>query len=234
MSWDNLIVWGRGFGLVAGAGLFWLQYFDLKDYLHPEPRRMLVLSYFLGAAAAGVGLALYRLFEFFGVPDDPGNTPTAILLYCFLVVALIEEGVKFATARLIVFRTIHFDEPIDGLVYSSAIAIGFASIESLIYTPLLSWPYQLARDVTAPLTHSLFSSIWGFGCAYAFFRSRTRVQKISWQIFSVFAAMAAHAVYDFFLLSQNATYVASLIALVLWAMLIGRARHIVHLRPIVH
>lgn len=234
MTWENVIVWGRGFGLVAGAGLFWLQYFDLKDYLHPEPRRMLVLSYFLGAAAAGVGLAFYRIFEFFGVPDDPGNTPLAILLYCFLVVGLIEEGVKFAAARFIIFRTIHFDEPIDGLIYSSAIAIGFASIESLIYTPILTWPYQLARDVTAPLTHSLFSAIWGFGCAYAFFRSRTTVQKISWQIFSLVAAMTAHAIYDFFLLSENATYLASLITLVLWALLIWRARHIVHLRPIVH
>jgi protease PrsW len=234
MSWDNLIVWGRGVGLIVGAGLFWLQYFDLKDHLNPEPRRMLVLSYFLGAAAAGVGLALYRLFEFLGVPDDPGNTPMEILLYCFLVVALIEEGVKFAAARVIVFRTIHFDEPIDGLVYSSAIAIGFASVESLIYTPLLSWPYQLARDVTAPLTHSLFSSIWGFGCAYAFFRSPSRIQKVSWQIFSVITAMAAHASYDFFLLSQNATYVASIIAFVMWCLLIWHARKIVHLRPIVH
>jgi RsiW-degrading membrane proteinase PrsW (M82 family) len=98
---------------------------------------------------------------------------------------------------------------------------------------LLTWPYQLARDLTAPLTHSLFSSIWGFGCAYAFFRSRTKIQKISWQFFSLLAAMAAHAIYDFFLLSENATYVASLIALILWAMLIWRARHIVHLRPIV-
>jgi protease PrsW len=234
MTWENVIVWGRGFGFIVGAGLFWLQYFDLKDYLHPEPRRMLVLSYFLGAASAAVGLALYRLFEFLGVPDDPGNTPLAILLYCFLVIGLIEEGVKFAAARLIVFRTIHFDEPIDGLVYSSAIAIGFASIESLIYTPLLSWPYQLARDVTAPLTHSLFSSIWGFGCAYAFFRSPTKLQKVLWQIFSVLAAMAAHAIYDFFLLSQNVTYLASLIALILWSLLIWRARRLVHMRSILN
>jgi RsiW-degrading membrane proteinase PrsW (M82 family) len=102
----------------------------------------------------------------------------------------------------------------------------------LIYTPLLTWPYQLAHDVTAPLTHSLFSAIWGFGWAYAFFRSPTRVQKISWQVFSLLSAMAAHASYDFFLLSQNATYVASLIALVLWSMLIWRARKVVQMRGI--
>ena len=234
MSWENLIVWGRGVGLIVGAGLFWLQYFDLKDYLNPEPRRMLVLSYFMGASIRRSWSRIISTLEFLGVSDDPGNTPLQILVYCFFVVALIEEGVKFVAARSVIFRTIHFDEPIDGLIYSSAIAIGFASVESLIYTPLLSWPYQLARDVTAPLTHSLFSSIWGFGCGYAFFRSRTKIQKISWQFFSVLIAMAAHASYDFFLLSQNATYVASMIAFVLWALLIWRARHIVHLRPIVH
>ncbi len=233
MFWDQVILWSRGFGFMAGAGLFWLQYFDLKDYLNPEPRRMLIVSYFLGAIAAGLGLALYRTFEFLGVPEDPGNTPLAIFLYCLLVVGLIEEGVKFAAARFIVFRTIHFDEPIDGLIYSSSVSIGFASVESLIYTPLLEWPYQLARAVTAPLTHSLFSSIWGFGTAYAFFRSRTRIQRFSWQLFTLIAAMTAHGIYDFYLLSENATYLASGVALILWISLIWRARRVVHARPVV-
>ena len=84
MTWDNLIVWGRGVGFIVGAGLFWLQYFDLKDFLRPEPRRMLALSYLLGAGSALVGLALYDLIPFLGGPEDPGGT----LANTFLLLAV--------------------------------------------------------------------------------------------------------------------------------------------------
>jgi RsiW-degrading membrane proteinase PrsW (M82 family) len=233
VTWDNLGNWIRGIGFIAGASLFWLQYFDLKDYLNPEPRRMLALSYLLGAGAAIVGLGLYYLLPLFGVPEDPGGTPRAILFYCLLVVGPIEEGVKFIAARVFIFRSVHFDESIDGLIYSSAIAIGFASFESLIYTAIMTWPYQLARAITAPLTHSLFASIWGFATAYAFFKTTNRQSRFLLQASSLTVAIIAHGLYDFVLLSENLTYIASGISLILWTALILYARKAVHSRPIV-
>jgi RsiW-degrading membrane proteinase PrsW (M82 family) len=233
VSWDNVTNWVRGVGFIVSASLFWLQYFDLKDHLNPEPRRMLALSYLLGAGAAIVGLGLYYFMPLLGVPDDPGGTPREILLYCLLVVGPIEEGVKFVAARAFIFRSVHFDEPIDGLIYSSAIAIGFASFESLIYTAIMEWPYQLARAITAPLTHSLFSSIWGFATAYAFFRTRNRQIRFGLQAGSLIAAIIAHGLYDFVLLSENLTFAASGISLILWITLILYARKVVHSRPIV-
>jgi RsiW-degrading membrane proteinase PrsW (M82 family) len=207
-----------------------LQYFDLKDFLNPEPRRMLALSYLLGAGAALVGLALYYLLPLLGVPEDPGGTPWEILLYCLLIVGPIEEGVKFVAARFFIFRSVHFDEPIDGLIYSSAIAIGFASFESLIYTSIMEWPYQLARAVTAPLTHSLFASIWGFATAYAFFRTRNKATSFLLQAGSLVIAIIAHGLYDFVLLAQNLTFAASGISLIIWIAVILYARKSVHSR----
>jgi RsiW-degrading membrane proteinase PrsW (M82 family) len=229
---ENTLLWTRALGFVAGAAVFWIQYFDLKDYLHPEPRRMLVFAYFLGALSAGAALGVYWLVEKLGGPDDPGFTTRSIFFYCFLVVGPIEEGIQYLFARVFIFSSVYFDEPIDGLIYSSAIAIGFASVESLIYVPLLTWPYQLAHDLVAPLTHSLFSSLWGFGTAYALFQVARLRNRILLQFFCVVGAALLHGTYDFLLLSKNATFLASGVALVLWAFLIVYARRLVRARNI--
>ncbi len=139
---------------------------------------------------------------------------------------------KYLSARILIFPLKYFDEPIDGLIYSSAIAIGFASIESLIYVPLLTWPYQLARSLVGPLTHSLFSSVWGFGTAYAVFHlSRSRYRAL-FQFLCLVGAIVMHGLYDFLLLSANATFLASGVALILWAFLIAYARRLVRKREV--
>ena len=226
---ENSLLWTRTAGFIAGASVFWMQYFDLKDYLHPEPRRMLWLGYFLGALSAGAALGVYWLVEKLGGPDSPGFTTHSILLYCFLVVGPIEEGMKYLFARVFIFTSPQFDEPIDGLVYSSAIAIGFASVESLIYAPMLDWPHELARVIVAPLTHSLFSCIWGFGTAYALLQNTRSSLQTLLQFVSLAAAVFAHGAYDALLLSKNATFLASGIALVIWAFLIGYARRLIRI-----
>lgn len=218
-------------GFIAGATLFWLQYFDLKDYLHPEPRRWLLLSYLLGAVAAGFAFALYVLIETLGGPGEPAGGSSEVLVYCFLVVGPVEEGAKFLIARIFIFRSLQFDEPIDGLIYSSAISIGFASVESLINVPFLGWPDHLAGTLTAPLTHSLFSSLWGFGTGVAFFRSGSRTSRFLWQMIPLVAAALIHGLYDYALMGMHGSLAASGLALILWLFLIGYARQLVQSRP---
>lgn len=222
--------WIRGLGFAAGGALFWLIYFDLKDRLQPEPRRLLVLAFALGGFSAVLGLGAYRLAAWIGLPDAPGSSAPEILIYCLALVGPIEEGVKFLVARGIIFRWRHFDEPIDGLIYASAVAIGFASLENVLYLPYLSWPEQLARALASPLTHSLFAALWGFGMSRARFSARTGLGRFLWQALPLLASMALHGLYDFFLLAFHATFVASGIALVLWLLLIRYARRAV--RPI--
>jgi protease PrsW len=230
----NTLLWIRAVGFATGAAIFWIQYFDLKDYLHPEPRRMLALAYFLGALGAGSALGVYWLVEKLGGPDDPGYTTQSIAFYCFLVAAPIEEGMKYLCARLFIFNSVYFDEPIDGLIYSSSIAIGFASVESLIYASLLTWPDELARVLVAPLTHSLFSSLWGFGTTYAIFHFQRLRARALIQILCVAGAVFVHGLYDFLLLSKNATFLASGVALILWAFVIAYARSLVRTRDVMN
>ena len=216
----------RGLGFIASGALFWLIYFNIKDRYKPEPKRLLVLTFILGIGSAVLAIGAYLICEMLGCPVFPSQDLGGILIFCLLLVGPIEEGMKFLVARVFVFRWKHFDEPIDGMVYASIIAIGFASMENVLYLSYLSWPQQLIRTLTSPLTHSLFAIVWGFGTSKAYFSARTRTGRFLWQAIPLMASMLLHGLYDFFLLALNATYLASGIVLILWVFLISYARHL--------
>lgn len=199
-------------------------YFDLKDRLQPEPRRLLLGAFVLGGLSAVAALGLYRAAPLAGLPESPGATSGAILAYCVGLVGPIEEGVKFLAVWAVAFRWRAFDEPIDGLIYAGAVAIGFAAFENVLYLPYLEWPGQLARAMASPLTHSLFATIWGLGLSLSRYRARSAAGCAAWQLLSLAAAMALHGLYDFVILAWNATYVAGAIVLVLWVAMIFFAR----------
>ena len=223
---SNILLYLQGLGFIFGGVLFWLIYFDLKDRYKPEPRRLLIMAFILGTFAAVLAIGLYTLAELVGLPAFPTQGLHTIFLYCFLLVGPIEEGAKFFVARVFVFSWKHFDEPIDGMVYAAAVAIGFATLENILYLPHLSLMQQLARVMTSPLTHSLFAVVWGFGTSKAFFSERTRIGRILWQVVPLLVSMLLHGLYDFLLFAYNATYLASAIMLVLWIFLIIYARRL--------
>ena len=205
-------------------------YFDRKDSLKPEPRRLLLLAWGCGCGSAVLALILYWVAGLLGLPSWPGESRGEIALYCLALVGPVEEGAKFLAARLLVFRWRHFDERIDGMVYAGAVAIGFATVENLLYAQILPWPQQLARAVTSPLTHSLFAAIWGFGAAHALIVCRSKGCRLLWQLVPLVLAMAVHGLYDFFLLAFNATLPASAVILLLWVALILHSRRLVRLQ----
>ncbi len=216
-----------GLGFVVGGAVFWIVYFDLKDHLNPEPRRMLVFAFLLGCAAAFVGWWIFRITDMLGLPQPPGTTIAETLVVCVAIGGPIEEGVKFLAARLFLFRSRHFDEPMDGLVYASVVAIGFASVENVLYLEGLTWVEALARAAASPLTHSLFAVIWGYGVSRAFFHARTRRSRFLWQAGTLVLSMIVHGLYNFFLFAYNTGYIASLIALILWLTLIRHAHTLI-------
>ena len=102
--------------LAFAPGIFWLWFFYKKDKWEPEPKRLIVETFIWGLLAV---------------------IPVAIVEYPFrspwfagAVVAapIIEEFAKLLVVRLAVFKNAEFNEPMDGITYSAAAALGFASI----------------------------------------------------------------------------------------------------------
>ena len=216
-------------GVILASAFFWMHYVQVKDHRQPEPRRRLVTAFVLGIAAWALAILGFLTLDALGVPDIKFNERPWTAVYCFGIVGPLEEGTKVLMAYWFVFRWREFDEPLDGFVYAAAISLGFASMENFYNIPDLPWPQQLARTAALPVTHMLFSAIWGFGISHARFSVARASHRLYWQVGSIALAMVAHSLYDFIIFAYQATFVTSGFALVLWLAMIWRARVLTNL-----
>ncbi len=121
------------------------------------------------------------------------------LIYLFALVAPLREASKVA-AVWPAFRSRHFDEPYDGVVYASAAALGFATVENA--TMLRDNPVGtiwLARAIVALPAHVFFACLWGYALG------RAKQPKVPGAIFPMawIAATFAHGLYTHFVYGRG-------------------------------
>ena len=152
-----------GYLLVAFTpGLFWLWFFLRTNTYRPQPRRLIAITFVLGCLStipAGLVNSIFIDESVLDANVDFGNMAMAMLF----VVGPVEEVCKFAVVRWKAYRSLYFDEPIDGLVYSSAASLGFASLENLFYVIEFGPEVMLVRAPISTLAHLVFGSVWGYG-----------------------------------------------------------------------
>ena len=199
--------------------VFWSAYHYHKDRHLPEPPVNLLLCFGFGVLAAGLVQALYIGLEPVGLRFDAlllADTSTlGLLAYSLLAIGPIEELAKLIPFMIFVRRFRAFDEPLDGIIYASFIALGNATVENLYYLDSLTTLEAAARGFAGPVVHILFASIWGFsiGCAHIAGRSIWVAAACGFAI-----AAGLHGLYDFVVLqsSINALPIGALIIVAIW------------------
>lgn len=78
------------------------------------------------------------------------------------VVGPVEEVSKFAAARLGAYRSMYFEEPLDGLVHGVAASLGFATLENMFYMLEFGPEVLLVRGPLSTLGHVVFGASWGY------------------------------------------------------------------------
>lgn len=163
-----------------------------------EPVWLVSLTFVLGAVFGGVAFWIEAKAAAFTGLDIRASVSgeAGALLFLFALVAPVREAAKVAAAWG-AFRSRHFDEPYDGLVYAGAAALGFAAIDNAIL--LRAHPtggIWFARAAIALPAHLFFASAWGYALGRA--KQLKRPGAIfpgTWLIATLGHALYAHFVF---------------------------------------
>ena len=199
--------------------LFWAAYHYYKDRHLPEPFLHLLLAFVLGVGSFYLGRFLYQALDLVNLRFDAyilaEQNLAALFAYAVFAIGIIEELAKLLPFLIVVLRFREFDEPIDGIIYASFIALGFAAVENIQYLEMVSTTEALARGFAGPVVHIVFASIWGYYVGRAWLRRRNFGLTIAAAL--GFTALL-HGIYDFIVIAlpTPALPVAALIILGIW------------------
>lgn len=210
--------------------LFWAAYHYHKDRHLPEPPGNLALCFLLGVAAAGLSKLLYFALEPVGLRLDAvalaDTDAVALLAYAMLAIGPIEELSKMLPFLLVAMRFRAFDEPLDGIIYASFIALGYAAIENYHYLDYLTQLESVARGFAGPVIHIVFASIWAHWITQAYLAGRNWARAA---VGGFLLAACLHGFYDFLVLLQPVAALpiaATLIATIwIWRLRLMQRMH---------
>ncbi|NLW56841.1 MAG: PrsW family intramembrane metalloprotease [Firmicutes bacterium] len=195
-------------------GVLWLAYFYRRDKYEPEPKKLIAKT-FIGGMLMVIPAGSLELLGKEGLTAArSGGNLLSLLLYSFLFVGLIEEGLKFLLLAFVVYPKKELNEPVDGIVYGVTVGLGFSVLENLFYTEALGFEVGIWRAVIACLAHAAFSG-WG---GYFLTAGLSGVRMFSRFVMACGVAIFWHGLYDFFLFLEEP--VLALLAYLLIGMLV--------------
>ena len=108
--------------------LIWLTVFYRQDRLEPEPNSFVFKTLILGAL---VQKALYVPIMNIVMPEAQTGPIITDYIFSVILVALLQESMKLLAVRYSIYVSDEFDEKIDGIIYGSALGLGFAAMMNL-------------------------------------------------------------------------------------------------------
>ncbi|MEO1713290.1 MAG: PrsW family glutamic-type intramembrane protease, partial [Bacteroidota bacterium] len=141
-------------------GIFLAWWMMRQDKYERENRWHLLIAFGIGMLITVPAMWLETWLANFGF-DDPAHFGK-ILFFAFIGVALVEEALKAIGVLIFPFFQPFFNEPIDGIVYTVMVGLGFATLENVLYADRFGLETVILRAFTAVPAHAAFSVIMGF------------------------------------------------------------------------
>ncbi len=208
-----MLVLALVFGLLPGFA--WLVFY-MTEEPHPEPKRLIILTFFAGIAFGFFTIIIEEWWS--GALAHAGIETLSVL--SLLGLACIEEVMKFGAAYFSVNKSPLLDDPIEYMLYMIVAAMGFATLENI--GAIANIPVQFAfvgaffttaslRFVGATLLHALTSGIVGYHWALGVAR-----KKIGRNLAVGFLyATVLHTIFNYLILSYgNVAYTVVLLLIV--------------------
>ena len=212
-------------------------FFYVRDRYRREPLGVMLVTFGLGAVslvpAVIVSLSLQKLTGWRSSTPDLFHA----FLGAMLIVGLVEEGAKFLVVRFYAYHRPEFDEPYDGIMYSVMAALGFATVENVLYVFSGGAGTGVMRALLSVPSHAFDGVLMGYFLGEAkFARSDRAGNWLSALGFGL--AVVAHGLYDFivFALDEAPLMVVSLatMAVLFWVIFFKATRKLSEQSPYKH
>ena len=165
-----------------------------KDKYQPEPIGKLLLTFFVGCLSVIPAVLMETVIM--SASPSAEHLPVLNGLYNGYVVAgTSEELCKLLLLLLVIWKSPHFDEYFDGIVYAAYLSLGFACVENIGY--VLQGDDQmmtaLFRGLLAVPAHFLFAVAMGYYVSLAKFDPENKSRHL---FKAFFYPMLLHGTYD--------------------------------------
>jgi len=177
-------------GIAPGLAL--LSYFYLKDIYGTEPISVVIKTFLMGTFLVLPTMFIQYVFEAEQILQGD-------FLSSFLAIGLLEEFIKWFILYYVIYYHVAFDEPYDGVVYSSAVSLGFATAENLLYLVANGVEFAVGRAFLPVSSHALFGVIMGYYVG----KSKFSNAKKQYLFLSLFIPFILHGLYDFILKNET-------------------------------
>ena len=185
--------------------ILWLDRYD------PEPLWLICLAFLWGGLVAVIAAFIINTIVSVVVALAIGGQQGAQLgqiVGGVISAPVVEEGAKgLGVLVVLIFFRRYFDDILDGLVFAGIIALGFATVENVLYygraigeAPPGAMGFTLGltfvlRGIMSPFAHVTFTSMTGIGCGISRESHNTFI-KILAPLVGYFFAICLHAVWN--------------------------------------
>lgn len=193
------------------------------DKKEKEPIKELIKAFFMGVLAILLTLAISLVLKI-GTVDANSDSLIRILYISFIEIALVEELCKWFCGHMFLRQNKDFNYMFDGIVYYVFVALGFATVENILYIINGNVTVAIIRAITTVPAHAFFGATIGYFYSVAK-REEIKGNKKKKNInilLSLLVPILLHGFYDFCLFSGIAalftTYVVFVVSLYVFSI----------------
>lgn len=173
----------------------------LVDKYEREPFSYLFYVFVMGCLSTFPTVYFENLLQRF----NPFSGTIRILVSSFLVIALVEEVCKRGAVLVTVFKKKVFSEKLDGIIYASFAALGFATVENIIYV-VIRFPHikELGyfRAFLSVPAHMLYAISMGYYLSLWKYETDPKKKRV-YRIKSLLVPVLLHGSFDVILMLKT-------------------------------
>lgn len=181
-----------------------VMYIYHRDRHNREPLYLLIKLFLSGSLSAIPVYFIEKLLSYFNIFH---GFPSA-LYTAFIVAGAVEEYFKRLVVIKIAYNNKSYDEKLDGIVYCTFSALGFAAVENLIYvigSINNSFYIGITRGLFSVPSHMLFGITMGYYLSLAKY-SKSEKSRVFYYRKSYLIPVLLHGIFDYILISHLINY----------------------------